>query len=93
MRSLLHQSIILKMLSSQFFIKNGHWYKMLRLVHVYALTCEISNWSNKLKYEDTWVKYVGSCYMKQAHRTWLAMRMSHGSSLKCLRQYSHVMVA
>ena len=92
MWSLLHQSIIPKMFVVNDLLRIEYWCK-LRLVHVYALTCKISNWSNKLKYEDTWVKYVGSCYMKQAHRTWLAMRMSHGSSLKCLRQYSHVMVA
>ena len=43
-------------------LKIGYWYKLLRLVHAYALTLEVSNCSRKLKYDDSWAKYVGAWF-------------------------------
>ena len=40
----------------------SYWYKLLRLVYIYALTLEVSNSSHKLKYGDTLVKHVGAWY-------------------------------
>ena len=34
----------------------------MRLVHAYALTLEVSNCSRKLKYDDSWAKYVGAWF-------------------------------
>ena len=60
MRSLLHQSIILKWFLVNALSRKGYWYKLLRLVYVFALIWEVNNCSHKLKYGDTWAKHLGA---------------------------------
>ena len=70
MRSLLYQSIIPKIFLVNALPRIVYWYKLLRLVYVYALTLEVSNCYHKLKYNDTWTKHVGAWYEIQVHWTW-----------------------
>ena len=66
-RSLLYQNIIPKKFLVYASSRIGYWYKLLRLVHVYASILEANNYSHKLKYSDTWAKHVGSWYTIQVH--------------------------